>query len=103
MNSSFSSKALEEMTSLSRAMESSRIVHGDNSRSKWIWIRFDVQKKIELEYIDARHFHTAKDILDRWHMENCVLKLYDANGRELEPQETVLALREYTVKRFPKQ
>ena len=69
-------------------------------RSKWIWLRWGVEKQVRLEYLDARHFNTAQDILDRFHTKSCTLRLYDS-GRELEPTELVLPLREYTVKRHP--
>ena len=62
------------------------------ARSKWIWLRFVNQKEIQLEYIDARHFNTVQDILDRFHM-SCVLKLYDDSGRELKSQDPILPLR----------
>ena len=71
-------------------------------RSKWIWLRFGVEKETRLEYLDARHFSTAQDILDRFHMKSCILKLYDDSGRELDPREHILPLREYTLKRHPK-
>ena len=38
------------------------------ARSKWIWLRFVNQKEMQLEYIDARHFNTVQDILDRFRM-----------------------------------
>ena len=68
------------------------------ARSKWIWLRFDVQKETQLEYIDARHFNTAQDILDRFHMKSCVLKLYDDSGRELNPKEHVLPFQIASIK-----
>ena len=66
--------------------------------SNWIWLRFVNQKEVKLEYIDARHFNTVQDILDRFRM-SCVLKLYDESGRQLKPQDPILQLREYTIKR----
>ena len=67
------------------------------AKSKWIWLCFATQKEIQLEYIDARHFNTAQDILDRFGT-SCVLKLYNDNGRELKPQDPILPLHEYTIK-----
>ena len=67
------------------------------TRSKWIWLRFCDEKEIRLEYMDARHYNTVQDILNSF---NCTksLKLYDTSGRELNSQEHILSLREYTVK-----
>ena len=69
-------------------------------RSKWIWLRFGVEKLTHLEYLDVKHFNTVQDILDRFHM-SCILKLYDEHDRELNPQDQVEPLREYTLKRHP--
>ena len=63
-----------------------------------IWLRFVNQTEIQLEYIDGRHFNTIQDILDRFHL-SCDLKLYDESGRELNLQDPILPLREYTIKR----
>ena len=68
------------------------------ARSKWIWLRFVNQTEIQLEYIDGRHFNTIQDILDCFHL-SCDLKLYDESGRELNLQDPILPLREYTIKR----
>ena len=68
------------------------------TRSKWIWLRFATEKDVQLEYIDARHFNTVQDILDRFRT-SYILKLYDDSGRELKPQVPILPLREYTIKR----
>ena len=79
---------------------------GHNScdfKSTWIFLRFGVHKRTELVFIDSRHFNTVQDILDRFDMKSCVLKLYNEHGREMHPQEFVSEMREYTVKRLPKQ
>ena len=70
------------------------------ARSKWIWLRFGAEKDTRLEYLDVRHCNTVQDILERFHV-SCTLKLYDEHDRELKPQDRVLPLREYTIKRHP--
>ena len=74
-----------------------------NFKSKWIWLRFGIDKRTELVFIDSRHFNTVQDILDRFHMKSCILKLYNEHGRQMDPQEFVSEMREYIVKRLPKQ
>ena len=70
-------------------------------RSKWIWLRFCDEKETQLEYMDARHYNTVQDILDSFNYTKS-LKLYDTYGRELNSQERILSLREYTVKQWIK-
>ena len=53
-------------------------------------------------FIDSRYFNTAQDILDRFNMKSCILKLYNEHGQEMKPQEIVSEMREYIVKRQPK-
>ena len=74
-----------------------------NFKSKWIFLRFGIDKRTELVFIDSRHFNTVQDILDCFDMKSCILKLYNEHGRQMHTQEFVSEMREYIVKRLPKQ
>ena len=50
-------------------------------------------------FIDYRYFNTAQDILGRFNMKSCILKLYNEHDQEMKPQEIVSEMREYIVKR----
>ena len=68
------------------------------ARRKWIWLRFGNEKQTRLEYLN-KHC-TAQDILNRFYT-SCSLKLYDEHDRELNLQDHIEPLREYTLKRHP--
>ena len=70
--------------------------------TKWIWLRFCINKHTELVFIDSRHFNTVQDILDRFNMKSCILNLYNEHERQMHPQEMVSEMRKYIVKRQPK-
>ena len=42
---------------------------------------------------------STKILIFSYFRMSCVLKLYDDSGRELKPQDPILPLREYTIKR----
>ena len=69
-------------------------------RSRWLRLRFGIEKDWKIIYLDYRHFHTAQDIIDLYPM-TCILKLYH-NNIELKPQDILQEYRDYTLKRHPR-
>ena len=69
--------------------------------NRWIRLYFGVEKDCKIIYLDYRHFHIVKDILDLYPMKSRKLKLYHGY-KELHSQEIIEEYKDYTIKRCPR-
>ena len=69
--------------------------------NRWIRLYFGAEKDWKIIYLDYRHFHIVRDILDLYPMKSCRLKLYDGY-KELDSQEIIEEYKDYTIKRCPR-
>ena len=73
-----------------------------SSQTKWIWLRYGIDKRTQVFHIDTQSFTTVKDVLSSIDdMPSCNTKLLNEHGKELQPDDKVEAMREYIVKRYP--
>ena len=64
----------------------------------WIRLRYGIDTRTEIFFIDRRNFTTVQDVLDRIDIKGCIINLYN-EGKQ--PGDIVQEMRLYTVKRQP--
>ena len=66
----------------------------------WIRLRFGIDTRTEIFFIDHRHFTTVQDVLDRVNIKGCIINLYD-DDKLLKRDDIVQEMRMYIVRRKP--
>ena len=66
----------------------------------WIRLRYGIDTRTEVFFIDQRHFTTVQDVLDRVNIKSCIIDLYD-DDKLLKRDDIVQEMRLYIVRRKP--